>query len=99
MSIFESLCNEPDDNKRRESLLSIVQPYVRDKISPILSDTNTTTDITPGWPAWIVQIVYRNKHWKIILTPIGIDRVDEFGTTWNISSPTKKEHSGGLYKS
>ena len=45
MSIFESLLEESCDNTRRGRLIDVVQPRIRDKIAPILSDANITPNI------------------------------------------------------
>ena len=98
MSIFESLLNESDENVRRAGILDAVFVNSRKKVADIVLDNNVECKMKTDAQKWAISITYQNVLGKIILTPVGIDRLDSFGTTWNISSPTKKEHSGGLYK-
>lgn len=98
MSIFESLLNESDENVRRAGILDAVFVNSRKKVADIVWDNNVECKMKTDAKKWAISITYQNVLGKIILTPVGIDRLDSFGTAWEVSSPAKKEHSRGLYK-
>jgi len=86
ISIFETLCNELDDVKRRAGILSIISDGARQRAEALLSDKDTIFDSVSDKKWSITSITYKNSQGKLIVTSKGIDRIDDFGTMWSLET-------------